>query len=96
MSYVERLMLPGTVLALAPRTLELCCTGALLHPVEVDETEVAWILAEAAAAGAPVPAIAAELEREIRGETVRAYRGTVLTIAEGLETPQGQLADGCC
>lgn len=84
MSYVDRLTLPGTVLALAPRTLELCCTGARLLPVEADETEVAWILAEAAAADAPVPAIAAELEYEIRGETLRAYRGTVATMAKGL------------
>jgi hypothetical protein len=95
MSYVERLALPGTVLAVASRTLERCSSARLL-PTEADETEIAWVLGQAAAAGAPVPAIAAELERELRAEAMRAYRAAEEAMAEGLGTGSGRLADAWC
>lgn len=90
MSSLERLALPGTVLAVTSRTLERCSAARLL-PTEADETEVAWVLGQAAAAGAPVPAIAAELEHELRGEAVRAFREAEEAMAEGLRT-----ADAWC
>lgn len=96
MRYIERLTLPGTVLAVASRTLERCSSAARLLPTEADETEVAWVLGQADAAGAPGPAIAAELERELRGEAVRAYREAEAAIAEGLGTASAQSADAWC
>jgi hypothetical protein len=95
MSYVERLALPGTVLAVASRTLERCSSARLL-PTEADETEIAWVLGQAAAAGAPVPAIAAELERELRREAMRAYRAAEEAMAEGLGTGTARRADAWC
>lgn len=100
MSHVERLTLTGSVLALTSVALDAGCAGARLLPVEADETEIAWVLAEAAAAGARLPAIAAELERATHTRAAHAYGEALEAIsdrrASGGVPPRGRLTQACC
>jgi len=96
MSCVERLTLPATVLALERSVLAACATRADLVEVEADETEIAWVLAEAAAAGARLPAIADALERATEQQAARAYARAVEAIAERPRTHPPRRAEASC
>ena len=96
MSCVERLTLPATVLALERSVLAACATRADLVEVEADETEISWVLAEAAAAGARLPAIADALERATEQQAARAYARAVEAIAERPRTHPPRRAEASC
>jgi hypothetical protein len=96
MSCIARLTLPGTVLALGSKALTACATGAGLVEVEADETEIAWVLAEVAAAGARLPAIADALERATEQRAAHAYARAVEAIADRRRTHRPRPAEASC
>lgn len=82
LSCIAKLTLPGTVLAVEPSALAALAGRAGVVEVEADETEIAWVLAEATAAGARLRAIADALERATEQRTARAYARAVEAIAD--------------
>jgi len=86
-AYARRLLLPGSVLALAPAALPALADEPDVEPVEADETEARWVLREAVAAGALPGRAGAEAQRADLARALCAYGKRLVELASTTRRP---------